>query len=118
MHYQQPPFECTKVVFVNNGAALDVVLDIRHHSKTYGNYFSVTLSQEDPLALYIPPGLAHGFLSLSNHTVISYLQTKEYNRHADAGVHYASFGFGWPNKNPIISERDMALDLFDNEILI
>ena len=109
MHMQQAPFDHAKVVFVNQGAILDVVLDLRETSDTFGHYFTTCMDQDNAIALYIPPGFAHGFLSLADASVVSYLQTSEYCAHADTGIHYASFGFDWPCKNPIISERDNLL---------
>lgn len=112
MHLQRPPYEYTKIVFVNQGAILDVVLDVRVDSQTYGAFHATVIDAANPIALYIPPGFAHGFLSLSECAIVSYLQTSEYHPNADTGIHYGSFGFEWPCKDPIVSDRDLALSAF------
>jgi dTDP-4-dehydrorhamnose 3,5-epimerase len=108
MHYQIPPYQHTKLVCLNYGAILDVVLDIRKESATYGQHFSVKITLERPAAIYIPVGCAHGFLSLEENTIVSYLQTSVYNSDCDCGIHYNSFGMDWNVKEPIISDRDNA----------
>ncbi|QTE40258.1 dTDP-4-dehydrorhamnose 3,5-epimerase family protein [Mucilaginibacter gossypii] len=110
MHYQSPPTEHTKLVFVNTGRIVDVVLDIRTGSKTYGQYFYTTVSVSQPKLIYIPVGCAHGFLSLEDNTIVSYIQTSVYNNSCDHGVKWDSFGMEWPVTDPIVSVRDMAFD--------
>ncbi|MEI6883251.1 MAG: dTDP-4-dehydrorhamnose 3,5-epimerase family protein [Bacteroidota bacterium] len=116
MHFQLPPFEHTKLVFVNNGSILDVVLDIRKDSKTFGKYFSVQITEDDPILVYIPIGCAHGFLSLENSTIVSYMQTTVYKKDCDVGIHYDSFGMDWKVRNPIISDRDKSFVNFTDFI--
>ncbi len=106
MHFQIPPFDHTKVVSVSSGHILDVVLDLREKSPTFGNYFSIELDGKSGKAIYIPSGLAHGFVSLENNTIVNYLQTSCYSNEHDSGILYNSFGFKWPITNPVISERD------------
>jgi dTDP-4-dehydrorhamnose 3,5-epimerase/CDP-3, 6-dideoxy-D-glycero-D-glycero-4-hexulose-5-epimerase len=110
MHFQVPPHNHAKLVFCNSGAVLDVVIDLRKHSATYLNHFAIELSDKNRLGLYIPNGMAHGFLSLNDHTIISYLVTSEYNAQSDSGIHYQSIGFDWPVANPIVSERDLSFE--------
>ena len=112
MHFQAPPHEHTKLVYVPHGAILDVVLDIRKDSPSYGKYFSIELSAENKKLLHIPPGLAHGFKSLQDETNVSYLQDSIYNEYADMGIAYNSFGFDWKIEMPILSERDKELPDF------
>jgi len=111
MHFQIPPAEHTKLVFVNHGAIIDVVLDIRRNSNTYGKFFSCKMSKNTTL-LYIPIGCAHGFLSLEDNSIVSYFQTSVYNRECDKGIRYDSFGMDWGIVNPIVSERDLILPYF------
>ncbi len=106
MHFQVPPEEHIKLVYLNAGRMLDVVLDIRKTSATYGQYFSIELNTETPVLLYIPVGCAHGFLSLEDNVMVTYLQTSCYNNICDKGIKYNSFGMDWKVWNPIISERD------------
>lgn len=106
MHFQIPPADHTKLVYVTSGRILDVVLDIRKDSPTYGKYFSVELSSDVAKALYIPKGFAHGFLSLEDNTCVHYMQTSCYDKECDCGIRYDSFGFDWKVENPLVSERD------------
>lgn len=106
MHFQTPPADHTKLVYLNSGRILDVVLDIRKDSPTYGHHFSVELNAENPLMLYIPSGCAHGFLSLEEHSMVTYLQTSCYNQACDSGIRFDSFGMNWGITDPILSDRD------------
>lgn len=112
MHFQTPPHDHIKLVTVIQGSILDVVLDIRKHSNTYGQCFSIELRAEDGKTIYIPTGFAHGFLSLENNTIVEYNQTTEYAPNNDAGIKYDSFGFEWGIKKSIISERDLSFTTF------
>jgi len=112
MHFQIPPYEHEKLVFVPYGKVLDVVLDIRKNSKTYGNVFDIILSGENGKCLYVPKGCAHGFKSKENGTIVMYLQTTIYNKDFDCGIRYNSFGYDWKCNTPIISSRDKKLDEF------
>lgn len=113
MHFQIPPYDHEKIVFVSNGAIRDVVLDIRKQSKTYGKYFSMNLSSKDGKFIYIPKGFAHGFLSLENDSIVNYAQTSCYRPDSDSGIKYDSFGFDWGIKKPIMSERDKQFVRFE-----
>ena len=106
MHFQLPPFDHEKLVFVPKGSVIDVVLDLRKNSSTYKKYISVELSGENKKSIFIPKGLAHGFKSLADDTITVYNVASEYNPGADAGIHYNSFSFDWKVQEPIISERD------------
>lgn len=106
MHFQLPPFEHSKLVYVSQGKILDVVLDIRSSSKTYGKAFSIELNAKEGKYLYIPVGFAHGFLSLEDGSITNYAQTSCYNKDCDSGIYYNSFGFDWQSESPICSGRD------------
>lgn len=108
MHFHAPPYEHDKIVFCTHGAILDIALDLRKHSETYGQYVSQELSADNHKALYIPKGFAHGFLSLTDLSTAFYLVSGEYNAQADGGVRYDSFGFDWGVEAPILSERDLS----------
>jgi dTDP-4-dehydrorhamnose 3,5-epimerase len=114
MHFQVPPAEHIKLLYLNSGRVLDVILDLRKASVTFGQYFSVELTVSNPVLVYIPFGCAHGFLSLENQTMVTYLQTSCYQSEFDKGIHFDSFDFNWPVKNPIISERDKTFSPFNN----
>lgn len=106
MHFHHPPFEHDKIVFCTQGSILDVALDLRKGSSTYGKAASCELSFENNQALFIPKGFAHGFLTLSETATTFYLVSGEYEKNADDGIRYDSFGFDWGIVNPILSERD------------
>jgi dTDP-4-dehydrorhamnose 3,5-epimerase len=106
MHFQLPPFDHEKLVFVPKGSIIDVVVDLRKNSSTYKKYISVELSDKNKKSIYIPKGLAHGFKSLEDNTITVYNVASEYNPKADAGIHYKSFGFEWEVEEPTISQRD------------
>jgi len=108
MHFQKEPYAQAKVVYCPHGAILDVILDIRPESETYGKFEAFELSSENGHALYIPEGFAHGFLALTNDAITSYIMNREYQPESDAGILWDSFGFEWPVETPIISVRDLA----------
>jgi dTDP-4-dehydrorhamnose 3,5-epimerase/CDP-3, 6-dideoxy-D-glycero-D-glycero-4-hexulose-5-epimerase len=112
MHFQIPPYEHTKIVYVPYGRVLDTVLDIRKGSPTYGSVFSIELSSQNGKFLVIPAGLAHGFKSLEDNTNVTYLQTTVYSPEYDFGIKYDSFGFNWKCENKNISQRDLSFPLF------
>lgn len=114
MHFQSPPYEHDKIVYVSNGSILDVILDLRKHSPTYGMFFSIELNSDNGIFLYISKGFAHGFLSLEDETIVNYAQTTCYNPLHDLGVRYDSFGFNWNKDNPVVSDRDLNFIKFED----
>ncbi len=108
MHFQTPPYEHIKLVYVPYGKIIDVVLDIRKNSPTYGESFSLEISSENGRVLIIPKGLAHGFKSLEDNTNVTYMQTTAYALNNDAGIRFDSFGFDWKLENPELSQRDIS----------
>ena len=121
MHFQHPPFDHAKIVFCIAGAILDVVLDIRKNSVSYGQYVDIELSSENNKALYIPSGMAHGFKALTDNAVTYYLVSSENHKGADDGVLYNSFGYDWRCHQPTLSQRDRnfkPLSEFDTPFII
>lgn len=108
MHFQTPPYDHIKLVYVPYGSIIDVVLDIRKNSPTYGQYFSTEISNKDGKILVIPKGLAHGFKSLEDNTNVTYMQTSCYAPNNDFGIRYDSFGFEWECESPKLSDRDKS----------
>ncbi len=106
MHFQTPPSAYAKLVYVSHGRVLDVALDIRKGSPTYGKALAKELSLEAATALYLPSGFAHGFLSLEDGSVVNYAQTAGYDPAHDGGIRLDSFGFDWGVASPILSDRD------------
>ncbi len=108
MHFHVPPKDHAKLVYVSSGAILDVVLDLRKGSPTYGIHDTIELSAKNHEMVYIPTGCAHGFLSLIDDTCMVYLQSGVYSKECDAGIAYDSFGMDWKVQNPILSKRDQS----------
>lgn len=108
MHFQTPPYDHVKIVYVPSGKIIDVVLDIRKNSPTYGDYFEIELSEENGKILIIPKGLAHGFKSIKDNTNVTYMQTSCYAPENDSGILYDSFGYDWEISNPQLSDRDLS----------
>jgi dTDP-4-dehydrorhamnose 3,5-epimerase len=113
MHFQTPRMEHAKLIYLTSGEILDVVLDLRKKSQTFGKSASIKLSAGKN-SLYIPVGFAHGFKSLQDNTVVVYNQTSCYSKEHDSGILWNSFGFDWKIDNPIISERDKSFPSFNN----
>jgi dTDP-4-dehydrorhamnose 3,5-epimerase len=107
MHFQLPPSDHDKFVYCANGAVLDVFLDIRKESATFGQYLAIELSSENARSLFLPSGIAHGFLSLADNSLMVYKTSTVHNPIKDAGISWNSFGFEWPVDTPIISDRDL-----------
>lgn len=117
MHFQKEPHAQAKVVYCPHGDILDVILDMRPHSQTYGQFEAFELSAQNGHALYIPEGFAHGFLALTDDAITSYIMNREYHPESDSGILWNSFGFEWPVENPIISIRDLAFNAFNVSLL-
>lgn len=110
LHFQRPPSAQAKLVRCLVGAVLDVALDIRRGSPTYGRHFSVELSAENGLQLFLPAGFAHGFCSLRPNTEVLYKVDRYYSPADDAGILWndPDLGIVWPvnEENAILSPRD------------
>lgn len=106
MHFQKHPHGHAKLVYVVEGEILDVIVCIKDGNVNHGKIYSTVLSSEDGKSLYIPDGYAHGFLVLSEKAIVINSLTSSHQDSHEAGIHFASFGFDWPVKNPIISEKD------------
>ena len=115
LHFQNPPHGQGKLVSVVRGAVLDVAVDIRKNSPTYGQHYSIILSEKNKTQFYIPPGFAHGFKTLEDNTIFSYKCTEGYNKDAEGSIkcNYEQLGIDWDVKNPIISEKDQIAPSFE-----
>lgn len=114
LHYQHSPAQ-GKLVGVVNGSILDVAVDIRPDSATYGQYEAVELSCKNAHLLWVPKGFAHGFCVLGDEPAdVMYKVTGRYNAEGEGGIRYddPDLAIDWPVKNPIISERDKTLASF------
>jgi len=114
LHFQNPPHDQGKLVRVISGSILDVAVDIRKKSSTYGQYVSVELTAENKNMFYIPPGFAHGFLALEDNTIMSYKCTNDYNKESEGSLLWndKNLNINWGIENPIISEKDLNADSF------
>ncbi|HHT02685.1 MAG TPA: dTDP-4-dehydrorhamnose 3,5-epimerase [Bacteroidales bacterium] len=108
LHFQKPPFAQGKLVRVIQGKVLDVAVDIRKGSPTYGHYHAVELDSVSKKMFYIPEGFAHGFLTLEDDTIFSYKCTNYYNKESEGSILWSdeTIGVKWDVENPILSDKD------------
>ncbi len=120
LHFQKPPYTQAKLVRCLKGGVLDVALDLRKDSKTYGIFETISLTEENKKQLFIPKGFAHGFIVLSKSAILSYKVDNYYNPESESGIIWndPDLNIDWKiNKNEIIvSEKDKNLPTF-NEII-
>lgn len=112
MHFQIPPFDHEKIVYCPSGSVMDVLLDLRR-GPSFGKFTSVLLSYSEPALLFIPKGIAHGFKSLENNSLMVYKTSTEHQPTHDLGILWNSFGFDWKCNEPIVSGRDNSHVTFD-----
>jgi dTDP-4-dehydrorhamnose 3,5-epimerase len=108
LHFQNPPYAQAKLVSVIQGSVLDVAVDIRKESPTYGKSFSIILDGIDKNQLFIPVGFAHGFKTLENNTIFFYKCTNYYNKESEGCLLWndPDLIINWDIENPILSEKD------------
>ncbi|RMG60556.1 MAG: dTDP-4-dehydrorhamnose 3,5-epimerase [Bacteroidetes bacterium] len=109
LHFQVPPYAQVKLVTCVYGRLLDVAVDLRTDSPTYGKHVMVELSAEQGNMLYMPEGLAHGFYALTDQAIIQYFGSTMYHPESDGGVAWDSCGIAWPDASPVVSEKDAHL---------
>ena len=115
LHFQAPPFEQTKLVRCVSGNILDVAVDLRTNSKTYGKSFSIELSSENNKQLFVPKGFAHGFQVLSETAIVNYKVDNFYNPKSDSGIIWndKDLSIDWNlDIKPILSVKDLKLISF------
>ncbi len=114
LHFQLPPYAQGKLIRVIKGSVLDVAVDIRKSSKTYGQYFKLILSETNKTMLYIPVGFAHGFVTLENETIFSYKCTNFYNKESESSIRWNdnTLNINWETNQPKLSEKDQHAELF------
>ena len=114
LHFQHPPFSQAKLVSVIKGEVLDVVVDIRKESDTFGKYIAENLNEENHHQLFIPEGMAHGFLTLKDDTIFSYKCSNYYNIGSEDGIIWndSDLKIDWKIKNPLVSEKDQLAQNF------
>ncbi len=121
LHYQKGEYAQAKLVRVLIGSVLDIVVDIRLDSPTFGEHFSIELSSENKKQLFIPRGFAHGFVVLSNEAEFFYKCDNFYNKESEGGIIYndSTLNIDWklPKNELIISDKDIILPTFDKAII-
>ena len=114
LHFQVPPHAQSKLIRVIKGSILDIAVDLRKESSTYGKYFKHILSGENKKQLYIPVGFAHGFLSLEDNTILNYKCSDYYDANAEASILWndPKLAIDWGIDNPILAEKDQLAENF------
>lgn len=114
LHYQASPYEEVKIVRCTRGKVYEVLLDLRKESKTYKEWVSIELEQDDYKILYIPKGFALGFQTLTDNVELFYQMSQKYMAEYSRGIRYddPSFNIDWPVNIEVISKRDQSFDLF------
>lgn len=108
LHYQRPPHAQDKLVRCSRGAILDVAVDARRGSPTYGHHVAVELSADAGTQLYVPMGFLHGFITLTEHCEVQYKCTDFYAPECDGAVRWNSLGIDWGTDAPVLSDKDAA----------
>ena len=121
LHFQNPPFAQAKLIRVVKGSILDVAVDLRKKSATFGRHFKHILSGENKQQLYIPEGFAHGFLCLEDNTILNYKCSNYYNPESENSIIWndKELNIDWGILNPILAEKDKLakkFSTFDNPL--
>jgi dTDP-4-dehydrorhamnose 3,5-epimerase len=114
LHFQFPPYQQAKLVYVLAGSALDVVVDIRRNSPTYGAHYALLLSAANFLQLFIPEGFAHGYLALEDNTLVCYKCNQYHHPEVEGGLSWndPDLQIDWNISDPILSEKDKKFQPF------
>ncbi|WP_413999301.1 dTDP-4-dehydrorhamnose 3,5-epimerase [Flavobacterium sp. W1B] len=118
LHYQNPPYAQTKLVRVLEGAIIDVAVDLRKDSATYGKAFSVLLSAENKKQLFVPQGFAHGFSVISETASVMYKCDQFYHKESEGGIRFddpsLAIDWGIDVADAIVSEKDLVLPFIED----
>ncbi len=116
LHFQKPPYAQAKLVRVIKGKVIDIAVDIREGSKTYGTFEMVELSEENHLQFFIPIGFAHGFITLEKDTIFCYKCSNYYNKESEGGILWSdpSLHIDWGSEKPRVSDKDLLLPTLEN----
>ena len=117
LHYQLDPFSQAKLIIVLSGEILDVIVDIRKGSPTFGKHISVKLASDNHKILFIPKGFAHGFIALEDNTIVQYKCDEHYSPEHERGIRFSDptldIDWNYPKGKIIIADRDLQFPLFD-----
>ena len=116
LHFQNPPYAQSKLVRVLKGSVLDVAVDLRKESPTYGEFFMQELNDINHTMMFLPEGIAHGFLTLENNTIFSYKCSDYYNQESEDSIIWndPDIGIKWPKIKLILSEKDQNAKKFSS----
>lgn len=116
LHFQKPPYAQGKLVRVIKGSVLDVAVDIRKGSPTYGKHQRIILSESNQKQFWIPSGFAHGFISLEDDTIFCYKCTNYYHKASEGSLLWndVTLNIDWGTKNALLSEKDLIAETFAN----
>ncbi len=121
LHFQTPPFEQSKIVRVIKGSILDVVVDLRKSSKTFGQHFNIKIDEFNKKQLFIPKGFAHGFIVLSAEAIVHYSVDNVYSKEHETGIIWndKDLSVNWEvnNGDIIVSEKDKLLPSFSKSFI-
>ncbi len=108
MHYQNDPYQETKLIRCTRGSIYDVIIDLRPESPTFAKWFGVELTQDNYKMLYVPEDFAHGFITLEDDSEVTYLVTQFYTPGAESGIRWndSQFNIHWPLTPKVISDKD------------
>ena len=120
LHLQKPPYSQSKLIRVIQGKILDIIVDLRKNSKTFGKYQSFTLSEKNRKQLFISEGFAHGFLALEDNVKVEYLCSSSYNKNSEICLMWndKKFNIKWPKRKYLISKKDKSGSTFSDIISI
>jgi dTDP-4-dehydrorhamnose 3,5-epimerase len=118
-HFQRAPFAQGKLIRVIKGAVLDIAVDIRKNSPTFGKWVSMELSGENKLIAWIPAGFAHGFVTLQDDTIFTYKCSGLYNKAAEGSIRWndPELNIDWRIFDPLLSEKDKVAPLLKDAVL-
>ncbi len=118
LHFQDLPYAQAKLIRVIQGSVLDVAVDIRRNSSTYGQHCSIELSANNKKMFFLPEGFAHGFLTLEDNTIFSYKCSKFYNKQSERTILWNDIDLNieWGIENPILSDKDRNGQIFKSFI--
>ena len=116
LHWQESPFGQGKLVSCLTGSILDVAVDVRKNSKTFGEHVAVELNSKEQIALWVPEGFAHGFQALEDDTRVNYKVTNYWNKESERSINCldAALGIHWLNIEVLLSEKDMNAPLLSH----
>lgn len=116
LHFQANPYAQGKLVRVVQGSVLDVAVDIRKGSPTYGQHFDIELSADNKIMFWVPPGFAHGFSTLEDNTIFLYKVSNLYNKASEGGIHWndATLNINWRVDEAIVSDKDQLLPMLEH----